>query len=48
MGKLIYRTAQPSVLATFPSWGDLRGAGRKGLPDNKGIEKILFFKCNEE
>jgi hypothetical protein len=40
-----YRTAQPTTLAMFPSWGSSKGAGRKRLTRHKSI--IIDDKCEE-
>jgi hypothetical protein len=42
MASYLHRTAQPSTLATFRSWGNSTGAGRIRLAAAK-IRKLKYF-----
>ena len=50
MASYLHRTAQPSTLATFRSWGSSTGAGRIRLATAKvraNVQySILNFKCS--
>ena len=44
MASYLHRTAQPSTLATFRSWGSLTGAGRIRLAAaNIGVKSFRNF-----
>jgi len=42
MASYLHRTAQPSTLATFRSWGSSTGAGRIRLADANIRQMILL------
>jgi len=44
MASYLHRTAQPSTLATFRSWGSSTGAGRIRLAAAKIQRKFLVLK----
>jgi len=48
MASYLHRTAQPSTLATFRSWGSSTGAGRIRLAGaNIGQKKLLDKICKQ-